>query len=65
MPTRKRQATVAVFVAAVLLLNYPLLFLPERLGDGQFPWLLVYLVVVWVSIIICIAVLTSNKQKRV
>ncbi|MEM6769994.1 MAG: hypothetical protein AAF597_05335 [Bacteroidota bacterium] len=63
MFSRRRQGLIAVFTAAVLLLNAPLLFLPERWGNGSSPWLLVYLVVVWLGVIIATALLLQRNER--
>ncbi|MEM9930769.1 MAG: hypothetical protein AAF840_13165 [Bacteroidota bacterium] len=62
MPTRKRQLLIAVFVFAAVLLNYPLLYLPEQVGPPHFPLTLLYLLVVWVGIIISVSILTSTPK---
>ncbi|MEM1358248.1 MAG: hypothetical protein AAGF89_08625 [Bacteroidota bacterium] len=65
MPSRRRQALIALFFAAVFLLNYPLLLLAESWGEGFFPWPILYLLIVWVGVIAGVGYLSRGKKRGV
>lgn len=69
MPLRhvKRPALIVLFLASMLLLNFPLIALAESVIEaGRFPLLLLYLLIIWIGIVFLIARLygASPKQRK-
>jgi FlaA1/EpsC-like NDP-sugar epimerase len=67
MPLRhvKRPALIILFIASVLLLNFPLIALAESVIEaGRFPLLLFYLLIIWIGIVRLIARLYAGGKKR-
>jgi hypothetical protein len=55
-PAKTGQRLVALFIAGVVLLNYPILFLfTRRVSVGGVPLLYVYVFAVWTALIAALA----------
>lgn len=64
MSNRKTTVALALFGAAVLLLNFPLIGLVSGNEAGKLSPILIYLGVIWVGFVICLYRIYGNKEPK-
>lgn len=62
MPSRRKAVAVALFFAALILLNFPIIDLAgHSLWQGGWPPVLLYLLILWLLLIFALFLLYKNE----